>query len=212
MRNIIICSDPARRKKIEFEFALAGLYPEFMEGVFLEMDSVSLGHTVKRPGNVGCMLAKLKSWDLVASGGETCNIFEDDEVIPPDYIAKRAAVLDEAGDYDFVFLNALRPVGNKHSENLLRISSSLPNREPLRNYSCNVWNSNYVITPDFSRVLSDLLLTHERISDVFVGSTSDWIISDILHKCSDSRKIFVVRESDMISVHDEQMSIRRSRN
>jgi hypothetical protein len=212
MRNIVICSDASRRRKIESEFALAGLHPEFMDGVFVEMDSFSLGNVVKKPGNVGCMLAKLKCWDLVATGEEPCNIFEDDEVVPPDYIAKRASVLDEAGEYDFVFLNALRPAGNEHSGSLLRVSSSLPNREPVRNYSCNVWNSNYVITPGFSRTLAELLLAHGRLSDVFAGSTSDWIISDILHKCSDNRRIFVVRESDLISVHDEQISIRRGRN
>jgi GR25 family glycosyltransferase involved in LPS biosynthesis len=212
MRNIVICSDSGRRAKIEREFASAGMNPEFMEGVFVNSGERVLGHVVYKPGNVGCMLAKLKAWELAGSGSEPCNIFEDDEVIPADYLKIRDQVISEAHGYEFIFLNVLRPTGDPHSKNLLKLSPILPNREPTRNFTCNVWNSNYVITPQFGNELSSLLRSHKRLRDVFAGSTSDWIISDILHENSATKNIYAVRSSNLISMHDERESIRRSRN
>lgn len=212
MKNIVICSDDKRRKKIQSEFDGAGMSPTFMKGVFVNKGDVLMGHEIKKPGNVGCMLAKLKAWELVASFDEPCNIFEDDEVIPKDYLAKRDAVLGEAQDYDFVFLNALRPSGVVHSEQLLRVSKVVPNREPEKNYCRNVWNSNYAISPRFAREMSSLLILDIRLGDVFWRSTSDWVISEILHEISPKRKIFTVKESDLISRHDETVSIRKSKN
>jgi hypothetical protein len=209
MKNFVICGG----KSIWLKLNQNIIPVEFIDGVFVKRGEVHLAQQVKLPGNVGCMLAKLKAWDFVSQLEEPCNLFEEDEIIPPDYEEKRSRIIEEIGfDYDFVFLNVLRPVGEPHSENVLKISKHIHNREPVRNYCCNVWNSNYLVSPSFARILGKALRSHKKLWTVFHNSTSDWIISEILRDLSGDYKIFTVKKSNMISEHNEKLSIRRMMN
>jgi GR25 family glycosyltransferase involved in LPS biosynthesis len=203
--NVCITIDSQRKYIIEKSFNEADMSVVFLDGVVVKKNDLIKNYRVKKPGNVGCMLSKLKAWEWVSLQSEYCNIFEDDEIIPKDYLFKRYELLQEIKpNYDFIFLNVLRPCGDPYSDNFLKIKNC--------NRKKNAWNSNYIITPKFAKVLLTIFENHVNFKKMFYKSTSDKLLSEILSGNSHKHNFFTVNKSNLITKHYEGCSIRKNNN
>lgn len=209
MITAVINIDSQRRIKIKEELEKANLDFFFLDGVLVKKEDVVYNRVVKKAGNVGCMLSKIAAWEWVVSKNETCNLIEDDESIPEDYLVKRNELLKELDKgYEFILLNVFRPCGELYSKNFLKITKNLCKYDKYP----NVWNSNYIITPKFATVLLDSFKNHIFFKYIFNKIASDKVVSKILTDLSGEYNFFTIRESNLLTKHFEGKSLRKENN
>jgi GR25 family glycosyltransferase involved in LPS biosynthesis len=209
MINVVVGVDFERKIKINEQLKKTNLEFHFLNGVLVKNEDVIFDNIVKKAGNVGCMLSKFFAWEWVSSKDEPCNIIEDDELIPEEYALKRSELLKEIKhDYDFIFLNVLRPCGEKYSKNFLKISKNKCNYAKC----CNVWNCNYIITPKFASILLNAVKEHKLFKYVFKKIASDKVVSSVLTDLSSSYNFFTIAESNFLTKHFDEQSLRKHNN
>lgn len=212
MKNLILLSnDPQRIDTIKSYITKANLECSYISGAYPKQNEVIMNCKVIKKGNAGLMLAHIEALKYVSNSNDTYNIFEDDEIIPKNYISLRENILSEITDvYDFVNLNPLRPKGSHYSDHFYKVSANISNIYERK--CCNVWLSNYIATPSFAKLLLDLIITNSKFCKSFNSLIADWLISKILHKQSDTHNIYVLKNSNLISTHNETNSIRSKNN
>lgn len=212
MKNLILLSnDQQRINTIKSYITKAKLECSYISGVYPNQDEVIMGCKVVKKGNAGLMLTHIEALKYVSNSNDTYNIFEDDEIIPKNYISLRENILSEITDaYDFVNLNPLRPNGIDYSDHFYKVSANISNK--YKRKRCNVWLSNYTITPLFAKLLLNLIITNSKFCTSFNSLIADWLISKILHKKSNAHNIYVLKKSNLISTHNETNSIRAKNN
>ena len=100
---------PDRRARAESQFERAGLDVEFFPGTDGREHAPSGLYVT--PSEYGCADSHVRVWrDIVAKGHEVALILEDDVELSPNFGSKLEEVLEEAKDWDMIFLGYMLPI------------------------------------------------------------------------------------------------------
>jgi hypothetical protein len=167
-------------------------------------------------GNIGLALAHLGLWEhlykTLPTGGLAL-LFEDDEIIDPDFVLQFGKVLDAVGrPLDIINLNALRASGTSLTDydGLYRMTvmDCMAKGTPCRDRNTrNVWLSAYVISKEgIGHLLSLITQFQPDISNVVF----DHAVSFAAQSSKDLRAFALA--ANTISRHREADSFRRKFN
>ena len=206
----VINVDEDKKKLVEFSEHLNNQSIEFKRfpGVkinshnkqkYIDLGLLNPNTKLKKRGWVGVALAHLALWKTIQqdkSNKKYFLIFEDDEIIHPNYKDKLANILDEIdGDFDFINLNTIRTKGKLQKKNVYKIE-----KENI-NYSLmpNIWLSSYIINKntidDFFKIMNPQSIDFDTIQ-------FDQFFVKFLHTNADVFNLYTCPR-DIISTHIE---------
>lgn len=217
MQNIIITTGHERHKALVNDLIKNNLPYALCKSVIPNKNDIYYGCSVGHRGNSGLSVGHLRALKIASKSTQQCNIFEDDEIIRTSYNKKRMRLLSELANWDYVNFNTLRPVGSDYSNNFVKIDNKSP-RYARNGYVNNIWLSNYCVSPKFAKEIVSLLInnyvnwhgTKHKLCSCFGSHVFDQYFA--LHVASISNKYncYSIKNQNLISIHDEKISIRKN--
>ena len=192
-------SKPLNAQNIKFKrFPGVKINPQNKQK-YIDLELLNPKTSLIRKGWIGVTLAHLALWKEIQKDKSKKHyflIFEDDEIIHPNYIEKLINVLEEIeGDFDFINLNTIRTKGKLQKQKVYKIEKENINYLPMP----NIWMSSYIINKN---AIEDFLKMINPQSMDFDILQFDQLWVKLLHANADNFNLYTCPR-DIISNHIE---------
>lgn len=124
-------------------------------------------YEIDKAGAIGCSLSHFKAWDMCVRNGKPTMIFEDDAIIPPDFIVRANTMLaDLPKSWDMVTFNNTTFSGG---ERACKPSNDTNSNSPWMTCQSLMGAQAYMLSPHGAKILLDHAYPIELHVDAYLA-------------------------------------------